>query len=171
MPWRPPIRVVASPRRRRTVHARLNGGVLELRVPQAMPEAERQRWAETMRQRIERQIRRSRPTEDALQRRARNLNLRHFGGRLRWNSVSYAEQQFRWGSCTYTAGVIRISKRAARLPTWVLDYILVHELAHLEEAEHGPSFWELVNAYPLAERARGYLMAIDHRAAPEGEPD
>ena len=170
-PWSPPIRVVATPRRRRTVYARLNRGVLELRVPQTMPEAERQRWAETMRRRIERQISRSRPSDAALERRARVLNLRHFAGRLRWNSIAYAEQQNRWGSCTYTAGVIRISDRAARLPGWVLDYILVHELAHLEEAEHGPAFWELVSSYPLAERARGYLMALDHRTAPEGEPD
>lgn len=140
-----------------------------------MPEAERRRWAERMRQRIERQINRSRPSDAALQRRARDLSRRYFGGRLTWNSVAYADQQYRWGSCTFTAGVIRISNRAASLPPWVLDYILVHELAHLERAEHGPAFWELVNQYPLAERARGYLMALDHRSAEnqdaDGEPD
>jgi predicted metal-dependent hydrolase len=53
----------------------------------------------------------------------------------------------------------------------VLDYLLVHELAHLEVADHGPRFWELVDRYPLTERARGYLMALDHRAGtPEADP-
>ena len=46
------------------------------------------------------------------------------------------------------------------MPDWVLTYVLMHELAHLEEANHGLNFWALVNQYPLTERARGYLMAI-----------
>lgn len=117
-----------------------------------------------MRERIGRQLARARPTEGQLELRARQLNHRYFGGRLRWHSIAFADQARRWGSCTFTAGVIRISARASGLPPWVLDYILVHELAHLERAEHGPRFWELVNRYPLAERARGYLMALDHQA-------
>jgi predicted metal-dependent hydrolase len=147
------------------VQARLVRGVLELHVPERMPLKERAQWAEKMRQRIARQLRRAQPTEAELERRAHVLNRRHFRGRLRWNSISYADQQARWGSCTFTAGVIRISARAAKLPKWVLDYILVHELAHLERDDHGPRFWQLVNDYPLTERARGYLMALDHAAA------
>ena len=68
----------------------------------------------------------------------------------------------RWGSCTFTVGAIRIATRAATLPDWVLDFLLVHELAHLEHSEHGPAFRELEDRYPLSERARGYLMALDH---------
>lgn len=170
-PWTPPVRVIGSRRRRRTVQARLRSGVLEVLVPESMPMRERERWTEVMRARIERQLQRAQPTDDRLEERARELNRRIFGGRLRWNSVAYAEQGRRWGSCTYTAGVIRISRRAAKLPTFVLDYLLVHEMAHLEHADHGPAFWELVMRYQLTERARGYLMAIDHGFGEGGEEE
>jgi predicted metal-dependent hydrolase len=160
--WQPEVRVIASANRRRTVSARMVDGVIELRVPAWMPEAERQRWVEEMRQRLARRVRRS-PRDGELERRAEALNQRHFGGRLRWTSIGWAQQHRRWGSCSPQSGGIRISSRAARLPDWVLDYLLMHELAHLLEANHGPGFWELVNRYRLTERARGYLLAVDHQ--------
>jgi predicted metal-dependent hydrolase len=168
-PWLPEIRIVASPRRLRTVSARLVDGVLELRVPAAMSVAERQKWADRMRVRLERQLHRARPSEEDLERRAVALNRRYFGGRLRWNSIAYADQQHRWGSCSYTAGVLRISSRAAELPGWVLDYVIVHELAHLLVPDHSPRFWSVVNRYPQTERARGYLMALDHQAGRDAD--
>jgi predicted metal-dependent hydrolase len=168
----PPIRIVASRQRRRTVAARLRSGVLELLVPSSMPHAERQQWAETMRRRLERRMQRSRPTDERLADRARTLNTRHFGGRLRWTSIGFADMAHTWGSCTFTTGAIRIAQRAAGLPDWVLDYLLVHELAHLEHSDHGPAFHELEDRYPLAERARGYLMAVDAGAGLQSErPD
>jgi predicted metal-dependent hydrolase len=126
-----------------------------------MSHAEREQWAETMRRRLERRMQRSRPSDERLLERARTLNDRHFGGRLRWTSIAFAEMAHTWGSCTFTMGAIRIAKRAASLPDWVFDYLLVHELAHLEHSDHGPAFHELENRYPLTERARGYLMALD----------
>jgi len=160
----PPIRIVASRRRRRTVSARLRSGVLELLVPSWVPKAERQQWAERMRGRLERRIARARPSDQRLVERAQTLNDRHFGGRLNWTSIGYAAMARTWGSCTFTTGAIRIARRAATLPDWVLDYLLVHELAHLEHSDHGPAFHELENRYPLAERAKGYLMALDAAA-------
>ena len=157
----PPVRIVPSKRRRRTVTARLRAGVLELLVPSWMPNAERQQWAEKMRSRIEQRMERRRPSDERLMQRARTLNDRHFGGRLRWTSIGFVDMAHTWGSCTFTTGAIRIARRAAVLPDWVLDYLLVHELAHLEQSDHGPAFHELENRYPLTERARGYLMALD----------
>jgi predicted metal-dependent hydrolase len=129
-----------------------------------MPNAERQQWAERMRGRLERRITRSRPSDERLVERAQTLNKRHFAGRLKWTSIGYADMAHRWGSCTFTTGAIRIARRAATLPDWVLDYLLVHELAHLEHSDHGHAFHELENRYPLAERAKGYLMALDSTA-------
>ncbi len=129
-----------------------------------MPQAERQRWAETMRRRLERRMERSLPSDQRLMERAHTLNDRHFGGQLHWTSIGFADMAHTWGSCTFTTGAIRIAKRAAPLPDWVLDYLLVHELAHLVQSDHGPAFQELENRYPLTERARGYLMALDAAA-------
>jgi predicted metal-dependent hydrolase len=158
----PPIRIIASRRRRRTVAARLRSGVLELLVPEWMPRAERERWAEVMRSRLERRAQRSRPSDEKLAERARVLNARHFGGRLQWSSIRFADLLHLWGSCTFTSGAIRIARRASALPDWVLDYLIVHELTHLEHSDHGAAFHEMEQRYPLTERARGYLMAIDH---------
>jgi predicted metal-dependent hydrolase len=160
----PPIRIVATRRRRRTVAARLRAGVLELLVPDWMSQAERQRWAEVMSRRLQRRAERSLPSDQRLAGRARVLNEKHFGGRLRWTSIAFAEMSHLWGSCTFTSGAIRIARRAASLPDWVLDYLLVHEMSHLEHSDHGAAFHEMENRYPLTERARGYLMALDHAA-------
>ncbi len=62
-----------------------------------------------------------------------------------------------------------MSSRLAAFPAWVLDYVLVHELAHFVVPHHGPAHDELVDRYPLAERARGFLIAKD--LDPDGPDD
>lgn len=167
----PPIRIITSRKRRRTVAARMRSGVLELMVPASMPHVERQHWAEVMARRLERRAERTRPTDERLQRRAQVLNDRHFDGRLRWTSIGFADMERQWGSCTFTDGAIRIARRAAALPDWVLDHLLVHELAHLEQSDHGPEFHALESRYPLSERAKGYLLALDAMAASQRVAD
>jgi predicted metal-dependent hydrolase len=65
----------------------------------------------------------------------------------------------RWGSCTPENGTIRISTRVASFPGWVLDSVILHELAHLVEPGHGKEFQAIIDRYPYAERARGFLIA------------
>ena len=74
---------------------------------------------------------------------------------IRWVS----NQTQRWGSCTPEQRTIRLSDRMAGFPDWVVDYVIVHELAHLAELAHSKRFWSLVERYPLSERARGFLIA------------
>ena len=159
-----PVRVITSRKRRRTVAARLRSGVLELLVPATMPHAEREHWAQVMSRRLQRRAERSQPSDERLLDRARKLNQRHFEGRLRWTSIGFADMERLWGSCTFAEGAIRIARRAASLPDWVLDYLLMHELAHLVHSDHGADFHELENRYPLTERAKGYLLALDAMA-------
>ena len=93
-----------------------------------------------------------------LPKRARRL-ARRLGLPVPRSVVWSDRQQRRWGSCTPSDGSIRLSTRLAGYPSWVLDYVLVHELAHLVHADHGRAFQALVARYPLAERATGFLLA------------
>jgi predicted metal-dependent hydrolase len=130
-----------------------------------MPVAERQHWAEVMSQRLERRAERRRSSDQQLEERAERLNERYFDGGLRWTAIGFADMDHQWGSCTFTDGAIRIARRAAELPSWVVDYLLVHELAHLVHSDHGTEFHALEDRYPLTERAKGYLLALDAMAA------
>jgi predicted metal-dependent hydrolase len=73
-------------------------------------------------------------------------------------------QQARWGSCSIDDGSIRLSRRLEGMPPWVVDYVLLHELAHLLVPGHGPDFWALVQRYDRSERARGYLQGVSDAA-------
>jgi predicted metal-dependent hydrolase len=71
--------------------------------------------------------------------------------------VSVRDQASRWGSCSST-GVLSYSWRLILAPPHVLDYLAVHEVAHLVEMNHSPRFWRLVDRLcPDAERAKVWL--------------
>jgi len=149
------VEVIRSARRRRTVQARTVGDVLRVSIPATMTKAEEDHHVAEMLRRTERRLE---AREVDLVTRASVLAARH--GLETPASIRWVEnQEWRWGSCTPAEGTIRISSRAARYPSWVLDYVIVHEMAHLSVAGHGPSFWALVGRYPKTERARGFLMA------------
>ncbi|HEX7095838.1 MAG TPA: M48 family metallopeptidase [Acidimicrobiales bacterium] len=154
-PGRLPVRVIRSPRRRRTVHAQLVNGEILVRVPARMSKREEARYVRELVERIEKREQRSALDLDS---RARELARRY--GLPAPASVRFVDnQRSRWGSCTIDTREIRLSSRLASFPTWVLDYVIVHELAHLVVADHSPKFHALVDRYPKAERARGYLIA------------
>ncbi len=155
------VRIIRSDRRARTVSAKLVGDTVEISAPAHLSDAELQPIIEKLTARLERR-RQGRELDDGdLQRIAQELNRQHFDGALRWASIAWSTQQDkRFGSCTPADRTIRISHRLATMPRFVLEYVVMHELAHLLEANHGPRFWKLVNRYPKTERARGYLMAV-----------
>jgi predicted metal-dependent hydrolase len=152
-----PVEVVRSPRRRKTVSAEIIDGVVRVRVPSWMNSAEIDRQVASLVPRLERRLR---SDHVDLADRARHLAARF--GLPRPTSVAWSDNQRRqWGSCQVVTGEIRLSRRLADYPSWVLDYVLVHELAHLVHADHSPAFKALVDRYPRAERARGFLIAKD----------
>ncbi len=157
-------RVTRSKRRTKTAEAKLKGHVVEIRIPAASTAADERRFVEHFVSRFERS------------RRAQRIDVQERAGRLadryglpKPNSIRWvSNQNQRWGSCTPADGSIRLSNRMAGFPSWVIDYVIVHELAHLLELDHNRRFWDLVGAYPLAERARGYLIAKSEELSPAG---
>ncbi len=149
------VRVVRSAKRRKTVHARVVDGVIEVRVPARMSKADEKRFVAELVERIER---REFEKQVDVQQRSREL-ARRYDLPLPQSIRFVDNQHSRWGSCSIESREIRLSSRLANYPTWVLDYVIVHELAHLVVSDHSPAFNALVDRFPRAERARGYLHA------------
>jgi hypothetical protein len=102
-----------------------------------------------------------RASDRALLRRSVELSELYLDGQASPASVRWVtNMDRRWGSCTPVDGSIRLSHRLQPMPSWVIDYVLVHELSHLLESGHGARFWSWVDRYPRTERARGYLEGV-----------
>lgn len=153
---------------------RENGRTVVL-IPAAFSAAEEQRWVHQMVAKLQtREERRHRnlASDAGLMARATLLSDTLFAGRTVPASVRWVDNQHRrWGSCTPSDRTIRLSSRLRPMPEFVVDYVLVHELAHLLEAGHDERFWALVHSFPLAERALGFLEGVEFGrpgAAPSG---
>jgi predicted metal-dependent hydrolase len=73
------------------------------------------------------------------------------------NQAKIVDNRFRWGSCTPKNNV-NLNWRLIKAPMFVIDYVIVHELAHLIEANHTSRFWNIVNAQaPGMEKAKTWL--------------
>lgn len=155
------IEVRRSARRRRTVSAYREGDRTVILIPARMSEAEEQRWVNVMLDKLAAQESKRMPGDSELAERAHRLSAQYLDGRASPTTVRWVtNQNTRWGSCTPSEGSIRLSHRLQGMPEYVIDYVLVHELAHLLVPGHGPRFWELLKAYPRTERARGYLEGV-----------
>jgi predicted metal-dependent hydrolase len=152
------VEVRRSARRRRTVSAYRDGARVVVLLPARLPRADEEHWVQLMVARVVGRDPAARTSDDELEQRAQRLSARYLDGRAAPTSVRWvANQGRRWGSCTVEDGSIRLSHRLRSSPGWVVDYVLLHELAHLIEPAHGPDFWRLLAGYPRLERARGYL--------------
>lgn len=63
---------------------------------------------------------------------------------LPYNKVTISKARSRWGSCSSKRD-ISLSFYLMLLPAHLMDYVILHELAHTREMNHGPKFWELLN--------------------------
>jgi hypothetical protein len=162
----PVVEVRRSRRRKRTVSAYRSDGKVIVLIPDRFTRAEEDEWVTTMLERLERSERRRKRTDEQLMRRARELCADYLHDKVEPTSVRWVDNMTtRWASCTTSTGEIRLSDRLQPLPAWVVDYVLLHELAHLIEPNHNKRFWHWVDRYPKAERAKGYLEGVAHAAS------
>lgn len=163
----PPLELHRSRRRRKTATAFTRDGVIVVQLPADLPRGEEDRIVAGLVRKVTGRARAEAVGgDDVLTRRAHGLADRHLDGvrptDIRWSG----RMERRYGSCSSGDGSIRISRELAAYPDYVLDAVIVHELAHLHVAGHGPRFWELANRYPEMARARGFLEGVRFVPAP-----
>jgi hypothetical protein len=82
---------------------------------------------------------------------------------LQVSAISVRNQRWRWGSCS-PSGRICLNWRLVRMPDWIRDYVMIHELMHIKRLDHSPAFWRLVAAAcPQYQEARRWLR--EHQAS------
>ncbi len=167
----PGVEVRRSKRRKRTVSAYRRDGKVIVMIPDRFSRAEEAEWVTTMLDRLAKSEKRRRRTDDQLMARAGELCRDYLHGKVEATSVRWVDNMTtRWASCTTTTGQIRLSDRLQPMPAWVVDYVLLHELAHLIEPSHNKRFWHWVDRFPKSERAQGYLEGVAHATAVDLEP-
>jgi len=136
--------------------------MLLVNAPVFMPEARLEKIVANFKERFQRKrLKEELNQKEDLMSAARRLNEKYFENKLKVEAIEYSvNQNSRFGCCNYRAGHIRISHRLGLMPAWVRDYVIVHEMAHLIQPDHSRAFRDIVSRYELAERAKGYLMAI-----------
>ncbi|MFC0675742.1 M48 metallopeptidase family protein [Brachybacterium hainanense] len=160
------VLVRRSARRRRSVSITRRDGDLVVAIPASFSRREEREWVDRMLERLGRSeaARTSRgSTDQDLQHLAQELSVAHFEGRAHPAAVTWSTRQNRrWGSCTPSERTIRLSHRLQGMPSYVVEAVLVHELAHLFVPGHGPDFQALTRRYPRMERAMGFLDGVSH---------
>lgn len=155
------VEIRRSARRTRTVRAYREGDTTVVLMPANLPRAVEDEHVRSLVERLERRERRARPSDGELLARATELSSTWLSGDAVPSSVRWVTtMDKRWGSCSSGDRSIRLSDRLKGMPTHVIDYVLVHELAHLIEPNHSARFWSLVSAYPDATRARSFLEGV-----------
>jgi predicted metal-dependent hydrolase len=155
------IEIRRSARRTRTVRAYREGDTTIVLMPAGLSKAVEDEHVRSLVERLDRRAKRARPSDEQLLSRAGELSRRWFDGRATPSSVRWVtNMDKRWGSCSSGDRSIRLSHRLKGMPEYVVDYVLVHELAHLIEANHGKAFWALVDAFPESEKAKGFLEGV-----------
>ena len=154
------VEVIRSPRRHRTVQARVVDGRIVVRIPARMSRAEEQQAVADIVARLRKKTTSTATSDEDLLGRAEALNREYLGSRATVGSIRWVgNQHTRWGSCTPATGDIRITDRLQHVPDYVLDAVVLHELVHTFIPGHGPEFWEYADRAPKAERAKGFLEA------------
>lgn len=171
---RPEVEIRASARRTKTGTAHWSGSRIVVQIPARVRGRERRAFVDELVERLISQRPQNAAGDGALEERCRVLAELYLDGvtaaSVRWVS----NQRSRWASCSPDTREIRVSSRLRQCPEWVIDAVLVHELAHLQVAEHSADFYALADRHPRqADSAlflEGYALGLG-LAMEEGDVD
>jgi predicted metal-dependent hydrolase len=153
----PEVEVRVSTRRRKSASAFWSDGRVVVILPASMPRSARPEMVDDLVRRVLNYRPHLAASDTDLTRRAGELADRYLDG-VRPASIRWVtNQNSQWGSCTCGTGEIRISDRLRVVPGWVLDAVLVHELAHLIESNHSPRFRALTSRFARSKEADVFL--------------
>lgn len=155
------VEIKRSKRRKKTVEAKFVKDKLVIYLPEEMNIYDEKKWINKMikwgeRRKTKKELNKNK----LLLERSQKINKKYFNGKLDFSIKFVQNQKTKFGSCSIKSKSIRISDKLAKMPQWVLDYVIIHELAHIIYPNHSNRFWEKVNQYKYAERAKGYLIAM-----------
>lgn len=128
------LSIISTPKQ--SSSARIVNNLISLNISSELPEPKQKEHISTLLSRI---IAQQRLPE--LQSKIKQLNEKHFQANL--NKVFFKNHKSKWGSCSIN-GNINISTKLLFAPNEVLEYVCIHELAHLQEHNHSERFWALV---------------------------
>ena len=154
---RPEVEIQSSARRKKTGTAHWSGSRIIVQIPANVRGKDRTIFVDELVERLLTQRPQVAAGDGMLEKRARLLAAQYNDGvepvSVRW----VTNQQARWASCSPGTKEIRVSSRLRQCPEWVIDAVLVHELAHLQLADHSPAFYEIANRHPRQDDSELYL--------------
>lgn len=167
----PTVEIRPSTRRRKTVGAHWEGDTIVVVVPHRLPKRVQREYADSLVARLLEDRKATHPTDADLAARAAALLARHLPEVRPPAAVTWTERaSSRWASCTLTDRTIRVSSTLRGVPPWVLDAVLLHELAHLVHPRHDAAFRAVVERGERAADAEvfleGYQLGLDRAATP-----
>ena len=161
---RPEVEVRASTRRTKTGNAYWSGSRVIVQIPARLRGRERQAFVDELVERLLTQRPQLMAGDAALEARVAVLADLYNDGILPASVRWVSNQQSRWASCSPATKEIRVSSRLRQCPDWVIDAVLVHELAHLQEADHSKAFFEIANRHPRQHECalflEGYALGL-----------
>jgi len=168
------VELVRDRRLQKSVRWALKGETIQVRAPERLPAKQLESLIDDIVAQVLKQRTRARKQNDHdLETRAQAINKRYFDDALSWHTIRWVSNMTkRLGSCTEggsTDGDIRISERIKPWPSYVVDYVIAHELAHRKYPNHSAAFWAYLTRYPHTERARGFIEGIAY--AEGSDPD
>ncbi len=156
------VRVIKSSRRRRSISAYREHGAIVIQVPARLSNSKIQEVIPEMVEKILLREAREKMSDEELFRRALALLAEYLPEfEVKPVSVLWRSMNERWGSCTTLDRTIRISDRLNGAPEYVVNYLLVHELIHLEIPDHGEEFERLLARFEQSDLASAYLEGYE----------